>query len=300
MASHRLRAGCMMKFSEQHDAIVTAGINLPLNPATLIVGKIGANSLEKFENQWLSTIYAQKTNGAPVILDFTDNHLVNSTELTPFYFKVLPLVDRAICSSELLRDSLAKVFAGQIDVVSDPIEVNFQQPKSIAFWPRTLLWFGHRTNLPYLANFFKKLEANFPIRLIVVSDVTGLKELERSRPYVPRNLMVEFRTWTIDAMLQAASESDICIIPSDLKDPRKSGVSSNRLLTALALGLPTIASRLTSYLPFEKYFQNIDAEDYTSAIINPCDFSQQVTEAQAIISDKHTTKAIADRWFSLI
>lgn len=300
MASHRLRAGCMLRHASQHDSLVTVGASVTKNADVLIIGKMGANSVNAQGKKWLSLIENQKSNGAKIILDFTDNHLDTHTELTDFYSKIVGLIDQAVCSSRLLQASLGKVFHGKIEVIPDPLEISLQKIKENPFFPRTLLWFGHRTNLPFLAKFLPKLGANFPIRLIVLSDIVGLQSLEQSRPEVPQNLMVEFRVWTIEAMIQAAEESDVCIIPSDPNQPRKSGVSSNRLITALAMGLPTIASLLDSYRPFQEYFTDINSPEYTSPIINPSAFRSQVSNAQTLIAKEYSMESIAEKWYSTI
>lgn len=67
--------------------------------------------------------------------------------------------------------------------------------------------------------------------------------------------------WSIDTMREAAQQSDVCLIPSDTQDPRKMAVSANRLITALALGLPTAADRLESYAEFGEYFTDIRSAD---------------------------------------
>ena len=101
-------------------------------------------------------------------------------------------------------------------------------------------------------------------------------------------------------MIHAASLCDLCIIPSDLADPRKAGVSSNRLLTALALGLPTAADRLDSYLEHSDYFTDIRSKDFDRLLENPLAFRVQVIQAQNGPVQEHSMQKVGERWVSLL
>jgi hypothetical protein len=59
-------------------------------------------------------------------------------------------------------------------------------------------------------------------------------------------------------MVAAARVAEFCVVPSNNWDPKKSGASSNRLLTAPALGLPTAVSMIPSCQEFSEYFFDLD------------------------------------------
>lgn len=299
MASQRLRAGCMMQNAGAHNAIVTAGKAVPENASHLIIGKMGTDSVRENQSHWLNTISSFQCKKGRTVLDFTDNHLDLKTELTDFYMQTLNIVDQVVCSSDHLSQALRKHFHGHIYTIPDPIEVNLTPPKTSPSWPRTILWFGHSSNLTYLLNFLPFLHASAPIRLLILSDLESLHTLQNSKFQKPDNLLMEFREWTIDSLVDAAAESDCCIIPSDPQDPRKSGASSNRLLTALALGLPTVASGLASYLPFAQYFNSIESDQSINVIIDPCAYSQQVLRAQEAFISQYSVSSIGTQWFNL-
>lgn len=300
MASQRLRAGCMMKRAYTNSAIVTAGKIIGPDADHLIVGKIGTFGMQAKQAQWIESIRTHRRHGKFVTLDFTDNHLDTETEMTSFYTEALELADSVVCSSDHLAAAVGMRFKGPIHAIPDPIEISPIPPKTTAFWPRTILWFGHSSNLPYLVNFLPFLQAQVPIRLIILSDAEGLRALERSTVPKPENLLIELRTWSNDSMISAGAESDCCIIPSDPRDPRKAGVSSNRLLTALALGLPTIASELASYQPFAEYFNPINSNDSINVMIDPSSYSKQVLRAQEEILQQYSTQAVGEQWFNTI
>lgn len=300
MASQRLRAGCMMQQAEANQAIVTAGNNIPSDIDLLIVGKIAAASLNAHSDQWIQSIQAHRRLGGGVTLDFTDNHLDSKTDITAFYSQAIETVDSVVCSSDLLASAVKKHFNGPIHTIPDPIEIQPIPPKPSPFWPRTILWFGHSSNLPYLVNFLPFLQAQVPIRLIILSDMEGLQSLERAKLQKPDNLLIELRTWSNESLIRAAAEADCCIIPSDPHNPRKAGASSNRLLTALALGLPTIASELASYLPFAEYFNFITSNESINVMIDPCAYAHQVLRAQEAIIPKYSMQSIGNAWFKLL
>jgi hypothetical protein len=97
-------------------------------------------------------------------------------------------------------------------------------------------------------------------------------------------------------MINVAKYCDACLIPSDLNDLRKSGVSSNRLITAFALGLPVSADILESYAPFSEYFHNILGEPLSVFIkelnlyVKKCEF------AQANVVSKFRQEIIVKKW----
>ena len=139
---------------------------------------------------------------------------------------------------------------------------------SIPTGEMTLLWFGHATNISYLVNYLQDdflCDADF--RLFVLSNGPGLKELASHQQSLRSTIRLEFVEWSLQNMINASKISHGCLIPSDVNDPSKSGASSNRLITAFALGLPVSAEVLESYAPFTDYFHNV-RETPLSAFIN--------------------------------
>ena len=88
------------------------------------------------------------------------------------------------------------------------------------------------------------------------------------------------------------------IIPSNPNDPKKAGVSSNRLITSLALGLPTAADKMDSYQEFNEFFTDIRSKEFGDLIDNPDIFHNQVIEAQNRIIPYFTKEAIGQKWMN--
>jgi len=299
LASFRLRAGALASISDEQ--WLTFGEDIPTSTGLAVIGKLGANDAERRGAHWLSEMKALKNRGGQLILDYTDDHLSVTSPMTRFYQQAIGMVDLAVCSSPLLAQRLAEHFSGQIEIVPDAIEVPIVPPKTIHQSPVTVLWFGHASNLTYLLDFLPRLSSSDPIRLIILCNVEGLRLLQshQSLP-VPRNVRAEGIVWSIPQMLSAAAQSDLCIIPSNPTDRRKAGVSSNRLLTALALGLPTAADRVDSYLPYSEYFTDIRSPQLQTLLKEPLRFSGAVAAAQAGPILDHALPIIGQKWRQLV
>jgi hypothetical protein len=95
-----------------------------------------------------------------------------------------------------------------------------------------------------------------------LSNKEGLEFLNKTPILIPKNLYIQTGIWSSEKMVSAAKLCDIAIIPSDPNDIKKSSVSSNRLITALALGLPTAADTMNSYKEFSNYFIDIRSKKF--------------------------------------
>ena len=116
----------------------------------------------------------------------------------------------------------------------------------------------------------------------------------------PSNLNIQFQLWSIENMLKASTNVSGIIIPGDISDDRKNGVSHNRLITAFALGLPVAATRYQSYLEFDHQFVDIDNQtEFENFLQNPSLYSSRVEMAQKKVKN-YTQENIAKKWFNLI
>jgi hypothetical protein len=106
--------------------------------------------------------------------------------------------------------------------------------------------------------------------------------------------------WSLKDMVTAASLADVCWIPAGLNDARKSGASSNRLLTAIALGLPTAADRLGSYNDFKQFFIDLDDQNFNNQLKNPDHYFETIEAGQQIILEEFTGSKIGKKWTGLI
>lgn len=78
------------------------------------------------------------------------------------------------------------------------------------------------------------------------------------------------------------------------------GVSSNILITALALGLTTAADNLPSYREFEGYYCDLHGASFRRMLENPLRFSYMAINAQANLINRFSMSKIEDDWKSLL
>ncbi len=296
LASIRLRLGCLLR---QKNYEVTFGNNIPNNPYALVIGKIGSSNSNTRENLWINQIGEQKKQGARIILDYTDDHLNFESPMTSFYEKSLSYLDAAITSSPFLADKLRQKSKISVEIIPDAIEVPIFKPEIRENVSRNIFWFGHASNIIYLIEFIKTFRnMKQKITLFILTNEQGVNIFNQTKFNIDKNLSIQLGLWSIQTMINTSKVCDLIIIPSDPSDPKKAGVSSNRLITALALGLPTAASVMDSYKEYNQYFTNIYSEKFIELIDNPDKFHHQVLEAQNRIVPQFTQEAIGQKWIN--
>jgi hypothetical protein len=296
LASIRLRLGSLIR---QKKLDVTFGNNIQNNPSALVIGKIGTSSNNMRENLWVNQIEEQKRMGTKIVLDYTDDHLNFKSPMTSFYEGSLAYINTAITSSTFLADKLKQKSKISVEIIPDAIEVPIFKPKIRENDSRNILWFGHASNINYLIEFintFKNMKQK--TTLFILTNEQGVNIFNQTKFNIDKSLSIQLGLWSIQAMINTSKVCDLIIIPSDPNDPKKAGVSSNRLITALALGLPTAASVMESYKEYNEYFTDIDSEKFIELIDNPDKFHLQVLEAQNRIIPQFTQEAIGQKWIN--
>jgi len=299
LASIRLRATVAALCAQDYPALrrLTFGPEIGSElPNILVIGKLPKDR-PALATTWLETAQRIKSKGRTVVLDYTDNHLEKEkSHAQDFYEKALSLADCAVCSSHHLKNSLGKYLAKPVHVIPDAIETGIFAPKKTLHRPRRALWFGHHTNLKYLIDFLAAYDSDFGLRVFVLTSEIGVSGIAKALPKFSKRIAIDPGLWSLPAMIARAKASDLCLIPSNPADPVKNGASSNRLITALALGLPTAAESVESYKEFSDYFINIRSPDFLSFVKNPLPHSDKVLVAQKTICPRFQPKAIAKEW----
>lgn len=296
LASIRLRCYPSMRGAIDSDWAVSYGEDIPKNSTIVLVGKIGSNLLSGADTYWLEKINEAKRI-AIVYLDYTDHHLGFQSEMHNFYRATLPLINGAIVPSKSMSALLSEFFHGPILCIEDPLEISIQPIKNKVSSVVTLLWFGHSTNIQFLMNFLRVgFEPGDEFRLIILSDEAGLEYFANTPIISNAKIEIQLAIWSIQTMLEAAKFVDGCIIPSDISGPQKKGASSNRLITALALGLPVAADNLPSYLEFSEYYCDIRSVYFRNFFNNPTTFRSKVEHAQHKIIPSFFMNSIESEW----
>jgi len=299
LASVRLRTALAV------DAAIKLSWNIKLNNQNdkvltniLLVGKVNTD----FTDNWLERIKQIKVSGGKVVIDYTDHHLDSNSPLSPFYQNVINYSDLFVCSSITLQQKVAQFSNINTIIVDDPIEVPTLSPKNKNNKVTTILWFGHSSNLIYLIEWLlNNFKSKFDAKLIIMTNAYPLPE-----PYYQALNTTQFEKleiavvpWSKNDMIQAAKMSDFCILPTGYKDNRKSGASSNRLITAIALGLPVLTDKLESYLTFEKYFDQLSEFEIEKKINKPNVNMELIKEAQKLIVKNYSMNKIQYKWENL-
>jgi hypothetical protein len=279
------------------DQTVTWGEVVQGKPNRMLVTKIGGQDIQVRQAQWLRQIEQAKGCGASIWVDYTDHHLGFESVMSGFYASVLELADVFTVPNLCMHHMLSAHWQGHVHVVPDAIEIECIAPKKTKGEPVTALWFGHASNVTYLRSFLEKgLVAGSSLRLIALSNEAGLKILLERPIETPVTLDILVGEWSLESMRDAAKQSDLCLIPSDPNDPRKMAVSSNRLMTALALGLPTAADTLDSYAEFGAYFTDIRSDELARMLEQPTIYGDAVEEAQGMIVPRFSQATISAAW----
>ena len=298
IASIRIRAGLfMLPIFKGYDIAIDESISNIDNIDYLLIGKFAGNR-EDLLDRWYEYIKLQRSNGKTIYFDYTDDHLLRETLPGEFYRDVLKENDQIITSSDTLKKNLLPKFKN-VSIIEDPIEIEIQKIKNNQ--NNNFLFIGHDTNLKYLFKLIPKWDLSREYNLIIQTSQRGLELIHKKPRFKqPPNLSIQLQLWSIPNMLNVAELVSGIIIPGDITDNVKNGVSHNRLITAFALGLPTAASKYKSYLEFNNQFADIDNPDeFKSFLINPTLYSSRVEMAQKKVK-QYTKESIANKWLNLI
>jgi len=299
LASIRLRAGlfnlpCFNDFNISFNENISDFSEIDC----LFVGKFAGNR-EDLLNTWIEIINLLRKNGRKIIFDYTDHHLTNDSLAGKFYRASLKPTDQIITSSKILKNHLSANYKN-ISIIEDPIEIEVQKVKKNK--DSSFLFFGHHTNLKYLFNLINNWNSKIQSNLIIQTSEQGMNEIKIQSQNVskPPNLNIQFQLWSIDNMLKASKSVSGVIIPGDIYDERKNGVSHNRLITSFALGLPVAATKYDSYLEFDNQFADIDnTTEFENFLSKPFLYSSRVEMAQRKV-ESYTKDKISLKWLDLI
>jgi hypothetical protein len=136
-------------------------------------------------------------------------------------------------------------------------------------------------------------------RLIVLSNGPGLEMLASHQQHFRSTIRLDLAEWSLQNMINASLVCHGCLIPSDLNDSRKAGASSNRLITAFALGLPVSADVLESYSPFSDYFHNIRDTPLSEFNKQLASYAKKIELAQENVVPMFSQGVLAQKWKSL-
>jgi hypothetical protein len=304
MASLRIRTAIAVQAAMQrgYETILSDGHKI--NDSSIVfVTKIDCHSDSLRSKRWEEYIKKSKNSGVTIVIDYTDHHLIHDTPVADFYRKILPLANHVICSSQALADHIKDLTPGKKWIIEDPIEIDIIKPKNEPTHQLTGLWFGHASNIKYLIEYLlAEYRSEHNYRLILMSNSYPLHQ-DYTNQLSSKNLQpleIHVLPWSISNMVEISKISDFCLLPTGKNDLRKNGASSNRLITALALGLPVAADTLLSYAPFREYYAELRSNEFENLLESPNAYADRVLSAQKIIQEKFSTSALSESWMELI
>jgi len=298
LATIRLRAGPSAACLPPQTAI-SFGDHAPEHARLLLVGKYHPNDATR-HRRWMDAIDKVRGLGGKAWIDYTDNHAGADTDKSRFYHDALRAADGAICPSARLQAELLKFWNGPTQIIEDANDLAVVPPKAAVSNPKVVMWFGDPSNLPYLFDALGTFPGPAPLRLVVLTRRGAIDLISRNAARAPAHVAIEFCPWSIENMRQVAAIADACVIPSDPADPRKNGASANRLISALALGLPVAADMLDSYREFADCFVDLRSERFHALLADPLAHRDMVLRAQDGIVQRFGYDAIGRNWGSFL
>ncbi|MDC3250994.1 hypothetical protein OAU03_01255 [Luminiphilus sp.] len=267
----------------------------------MIVGKIGGADIESRAPHWLFQIATALASGTRVFVDYTDHHLETKSVMTPFYEKLcLSNCDFVVPTTGLAQMLRSKFESLALHVIEDWLEYDMIAPKIGVAEITKALWFGHPSNARFLIQLLHIWPATTRrAELNIVSSPQILDILNRHSFSKKPNVKVSYIPWSLEVLPKLAKDCHCAVIPSDLKSAKRFA-SSNRLVTALALGLPTVATPLSSYKEFEKYFSALSAETLAQVLEAPNSHCGSVSAFQSRYAKRFTLDALSSQWQKLI
>ena len=176
--------------------------------------------------------------------------------------KMCQRADAVICATKEQKDYISK-YCKNTHILFD---AHFSEVKRIkedfkAHSPFRLVWEGLPSNtyqLKELTNLLANSNIKEKVELNVITDRYGYMLLNK---YIKRNtekylrklsIKTNFFEWSRENLENVCLNSDLAIIPIDLKDPMMLGKPENKLILLWRMGLPAIVGGTPSYIKIMK------------------------------------------------
>ena len=300
---------------------IRAGESLKKQKCICLVGKMSSNSedlVKKMINANLPFIKELKSIDCPIIVQYSDNIFEEKNILSDFYSELFLLADRVVYPSNALRILTADHVPNKCGtvVIPDPWQLRSSHMSRYlnAKQECKIIWFGSAKNTPYLINCLANLLRNAPKNCCFELTILGLKishdiikeHIKSHITAIPSNWKIRMVTWNhLDQpqqLEQEISRAHIALIPSDPNDPRKAGVSHNRLVDAVRGGCVPIASPMESYLELKDVaLLGTDmASLLTQAIQSYEQLSEKIDQKKDAILERFSPEINQQAWKKLL
>lgn len=229
---------------------------------------------------------ALRERGTAVLADYSDDHFTDPVQ-GGAYRAVANVVDRIVASTPGLAEVLREYTAVPVDVITDPVEGERDEPRVPAQPPYRLLWFGHSSNVDTLQYALPQLQGlQFGLTLVTAPGAGAEQMGERFRP------------WTVQAVFDELRQCDAVIIPSNPYDPRKAVKSPNRFTESVWAGRFVLAHPLPVYQELADFgWVGEDLGDGLRWLAGHRDEAlERIRRGQAAIAERFSPRAVGAAW----
>jgi hypothetical protein len=247
-------------------------------------------------DNWLRYINEYKNSAKKIILDYTDNLIEVSDIRSNFYKNILNHVDICVVPSSKMKENLKNYFPKEIVIIEEPLEIKISNYNVTNFDNISALWFGHLTNINYLLKIlYKNININY--LTIVTSKISSEDQIKIKS--INSSLEINFIEWEPNFYENNNLKCNVCLIPSDINDVRKNGVSNNRLIAALALGLVPLVSSVHSYKEYSNYYLDIESINCYNKN-NYINTYNNIIKNRDLILSEYSKEKIITKWFDIL
>lgn len=170
---------------------------------------------------------------------------------------------------------------------------------------KTVVWFGNAgsrygdfglPNLRIARDGIHRAAEAVPIRLLVISNDEAKFKAVTSDFTVP----CVYRPWRRDTAMHEIAQADVCIVPNS-KDRFSLAKSANRIVLALSLGVPVVATRVPSAEPLRPFLIFDDwAGGLTTYLLDRGRAMADVSAAQPVIEANYSAASMAEQWSQIM
>lgn len=300
LASVRVRLAPAAEAAKQLHFSLTAGDDIPPRTDIVLVGKLFAHDIDERRPRWTAQLADFSHGGGSIVVDYTDHHLAINSPQSPFYSDIMGMTDRLTVASQAMQEALGKAYGMPIDLIEDRLDFEPLPPKLPQYFSKTALWFGQRTNLKVLARLIEVWPEYASTKtLLILGGATDDALLRKYLSGKTVSIDLQFLPWSIDTLLLAARRADIAVIPSSLRS-HKQFASSNRLVTSLTLGLPTVATPVPSYVEFKDCFAEFGTPHSEAVFKDPSEGASGVLHFQQNYMQRFSHHGVVEAWKAVL
>lgn len=280
-------------------------------PFCVVFGKIATASLKADRATFDALLDWAAGAAMPLFADFCDNYAEISERTGSAFFASyqdrLARQCRPIASCEALREVIAPLARGPVEVIEDPYESARALPVRAPTGPDLrLCWFGNLApaTLAPVAGALRAIARRFAGRKVALDCVTGAHQrhlvdaMATELAALHGDFAVRIAAWSPAAVAAALEGADLVLLPQDATSGWGRVKSHNRLVESIRAGRLAVASPIPSYLELRDFAWVGDdlADGIAWALANPDAAAARVARGQPVVAERFSPERIGERW----